>query len=175
MRCATVTVVLLVGAAALLNGDGGAVQFRKTAGPFIITLFSASSPLRAGPADLSVLVESAQTREPVLNATVSLTLHKPSGGAISTPATHAHATNKLLYASEPTLSEPGNWRVLVSVSLGPERADSEGILNVLPMPPAPLQHWPYFLVVPFLIGLFVLNQWLKGRFVTKSHRKRLGV
>ena len=52
----------------LLLADGGAVQFRRQTGPVIITLFSAPVPLRAGPADLSVLVQNARDGSPILNA-----------------------------------------------------------------------------------------------------------
>ena len=36
--------------------DGGAVQFRTNAGPYVITVFTSPSPLSAGPADISVLL-----------------------------------------------------------------------------------------------------------------------
>jgi YtkA-like len=167
MRGAIATIVLLLSAAGLLQADGGTVEFREIAGPFIITLFSASSPLHAGPADLSVLVESTQMRAAVLDASVSLTLRKPKGGEINTAATHMQATNKLLYAAQPTLSEAGNWHVLVSVSRRAEHAEAKGDIDVLPAPPAAFEYWPYFAVIPCLIALFVLNQWLKARSLSE--------
>jgi hypothetical protein len=98
--------VLLLACTNLLKADGGIVQFRKEAGPFLVTLFSSPSPLRTGPADLSVLVESSQTRTPILNATVSLHLRSTSGREADAAATHEQATNKLLYVAMPAIPEP---------------------------------------------------------------------
>jgi hypothetical protein len=155
--------VLLFICTNLLRADGGVVQFRKEAGPFLVTLFSRPSPLRTGPADLSVLVESAQTRTPILNATVSLHLRSVSGREADAAATHALATNKLLYAGLPVISEPGTWEVQVTVSHQAAHAVAGGSIQVLPGPPAILHYWPYFAIVPCLIGLFILNQYLKAR------------
>ena len=155
--------VLLLTCAALLRADGGVVQFRKAAGPFVVTLFSNPSPLRAGPADLSVLVESAQTRAPILDATVSLHLRSESGRETDAAATHERATNKLLYAALAAIPEAGTWEVQVTVSRQAGHATAGGRIQVLPAPPAMVHYWPYFAIVPCLIGLFILNQYLKAR------------
>lgn len=155
--------VLLLICAALLKADGGVVQFRKEAGPFLVTLFSSPSPLRTGPADLSVLVESAQTRAPVLNATVSLHLRSASGREADAAATHERATNKLLYAALPAIPEAGTWEVQVTVLRQAAHATAGGSIQVLPGPPAMVHYWPYFAIVPCLVGLFILNQYLKRR------------
>ena len=157
------TALLLLVCAVLLKADGGIVQFRKTAGPFVVTLFSSSVPLRAGPADLSVLVEFAQSRAPVLDATVSLHLRNKTGRELAAVATREQATNKLLYAALPSISEPGTWDVEVTISRGAAHAQASGAIQVLAGPPAILHYWPYFAIVPCLIGLFILNQYLKTR------------
>src|SRR5579884_1996756 len=59
---------------ALLFADGGTLIFTRQAGPFLVTLFGAPEPVRAGPADLSVLVQRASDRTPVLDAQVRLKL-----------------------------------------------------------------------------------------------------
>lgn len=146
-----------------LWADGGIVQFRREAGPFVITLFSTPSPLRAGLADLSVLVESAQSRSPVLDASVTLQLRDEQGTEVSAPATRAQATNKLLYSALPVIPNAGMWTVRVNVARGRERATSEGPLQVLAAPPAVLHYWPYFAIVPCAVGLFALNQYLKAK------------
>jgi hypothetical protein len=148
---------------ALLKADGGIVQFRRQAGPFVVTLFSTPSPLRAGAADLSVLVESAQTRAPVLDASVSLDLRNSRGSEVTGAATHDQATNKLLYAALPVVPEAGTWNVYVKVNRHGEHAVAEGTIQVLPAPPALVHYWPYFAVVPLVIGLFMLNQYLKAK------------
>lgn len=154
---------MLFAVAALLNADGGAVQFRRHAGPFELTLFSSTSPLRTGPADLSVLIESRQSRAPILDAAVSLRLRNEDGREIIVAATHQKATNKLLYAALPTIPEAGTWDVQVRVARGNDRATVAGAVHVLAGAPAVIHYWPYFAAVPFLIGLFILNQYLKAK------------
>jgi hypothetical protein len=147
----------------LLLADGGIVQFRQQAGPFIVTLFSTHSPLRAGPADLSVLVESLQSRSPILDASVSLRLLDSKGAEITAVATHAQATNKLLYATLPVIPQPGAWAVRVNVARGDKKAIVAGTVQVLAAPPALVHYWPYFAIVPCAVVLFALNQYLKAK------------
>jgi hypothetical protein len=151
-----------------VHGDGGAVQFRRRSGPFVITLFSSPVPLRTGAADLSVLVESVDGNQPVLDATVGLDLSQP-GTHLTLEATHAQATNKLLYAALPEIPRPGNWAVTVSVKRADLKAATTGNVTVLPGSPALVAYWPYFAIVPCLIALFVVNQILKS----KTRRNRM--
>jgi hypothetical protein len=128
----------------------------------VVTLFGSPSPLRTGPADLSVLLETAGGNDPVLDATVRLLL-RHNATQVTVPATHTQATNKLLYAALPNLPESGQWQVTVAVERAGIHSEVSGTIEVLPGPPAVLFYWPYFLIVPFVIGLFALNQWLKKR------------
>lgn len=154
---------VLLAAAALLKADGGIVQFRREAGLFVITLFSTPSPLRAGPADLSVLVESARSQTPVLDASVTLQLRDAHGTVVNAPATHAQATNKLLYAALPVIPNAGDWTVRVNVARGGETSTVAGTIQVLAASPALIHYWPYFAIVPCAVGLFALNQYLKAK------------
>ena len=145
-----------------LCADGGSVQFRQQTGSIVVTLFGSPSPLRTGPADLSVLVETADGNQPVLDAAVSLALRQGET-RLTAAATHAQATNKLLYAAFPDLPKPGQWQVMIAVERAGTRSEVGGTINILPGPPAILFYWPYFLVVPVAIGLFALNQRLKKK------------
>lgn len=162
-RIRSLTLAALFLSAVLLYADGGIVQFRREAGPFVITVFSTPSPLRAGPADLSVLVEWGQSHSPVLDAAVTLRLRDAQGTEVNAPATHAQATNKLLYASLPVIPNAGNWTVRVNVSRGGESTTVAGRIQVLAAPPALIHYWPYFAIVPCAVGLFALNQYLKAK------------
>jgi len=122
-----------------------------------MTVFTTPVPLRVGLADISVLVERAQT--PVLDARVNLTLARAGEPAIQTKATHALATNQLLYAARVTLSSPGTWRIKVQVN----EQEVEGTIEVLPEQQPAAAYWPYFAAVPALVLLFGLNQWLKRK------------
>ncbi|MFZ0594532.1 MAG: hypothetical protein WAM39_29015 [Bryobacteraceae bacterium] len=145
-----------------VHADGGAVQFRQRSGPFIITLFSSPVPLRTGESDLSVLVESAVGNQPVLDASVKIELSQP-GFRLRMDATHVQASNKLLYAALPEIPKPGNWTTIVSVTQGDSKIEVRGTVNVISGPPALVSYWPYFAIVPCMVGLFVLNQILKSK------------
>jgi len=150
----------------VLFADGGTLQFHKEAGPFDITLFSSPTPLRAGTADLSVMVQRTPDRSSVQDASVSLHLKKSEPDNILeviAPATHAKATNKLLYAARVHLPSAGAWSVDVEVSEGGKSATASGQLNVLPPEAPATTYWGYFALVPFVILLFVFNRWLKRR------------
>ena len=101
--------VLAVAAASAprVFADGGAVQFRQETGPFLVTLFAAPAPLRAGPVDLSVMVQDRTSLEPVLDADVSLRLSAEGGPGSSARLTRANAQNKLLYAAPIDISKAG--------------------------------------------------------------------
>jgi hypothetical protein len=73
--------------------------------------------LRAGPVDVSVLVQDAATGEPVSGVQVTLKVG-PRGSpaaASSHPATTGAATNKLYYAAMIDLPEPGGYSLEVSI------------------------------------------------------------
>src|SRR5690348_13159534 len=100
------TRLLLALAPILLYGDGGTLVFKKQAGPLTISIFGSPQPLRVGRADLSVMVQQTNDRSTILDATVKLHLSRSAAGEISdifAPATHANATNKLLYAARVNL------------------------------------------------------------------------
>ncbi len=150
----------------LLFGDGGTLQLRKPAGPWMVAVFSMPAPLRVGNADLSVMVQKSSDQSSVLDAKVSIHLKKSSATEVQeiiVPATRAQATNKLLYAARINLPSSGKWRLEVDVTDQGSAASASGEINVLPEQ-APLQsHWVYVALVPFVVLLFATNQWLKKR------------
>jgi hypothetical protein len=150
--------------AGLLLADGGAVEFRKLSGPLLITVFGAPSPLHAGIADLSVMVEDERDRRAVLDAEVGLRISRRGEAPIVVPATRAQASNKLLYAAHPELPNAGEWRLNVQVNLHGQPAEAEGTITVLPRQAAVRTYWFYLAIVPAGVVLFVfLNRWLKWR------------
>ncbi len=151
---------LLVYSAQLL-ADGGAVVFSRQAGPFVVTVFSAPVPLRAGPADISVLLQDVAGRAAVMDADVVLRFSRAGQSAIAVHANHAAAKNKLLYAVQLDLSA-GDWQLRVDCAAHHETTTVIGSIHVGNKQPALVQYWPYFVVVPFGLALFALNQWLKA-------------
>lgn len=164
-----VALTLLVGTP-VAWGDGGAVQLQQPRGPFLITVFTAPTPLRAGPADISVLVQNHDGRTPLLDADVRVELRSsaPGGAAIRTAATRQQATNKLLYAAPVNVPSAGSWELRITVRHAEEVADVACQIAVAtPLPPL-LAHWPYLAFPPAAVMVFALHQWLRSRSTKAS-------
>jgi hypothetical protein len=149
-----------------LLADGGALLVRQNAGPLTISIFSSPEPLRVGTGDLSVMVQTSGGKSTVLDANVKLHLtHKTPDGIseIFVPATHAKATNKLLYASQVNLTAEGPWKLVATIDSKLGNAEVAANIDVMPAEPRILAYWPYFAVVPLVIILFAMNQWLKAK------------
>jgi hypothetical protein len=144
-------------------GDGGALVLHQRAGSVNISLFASPSPLRVGIADLSVLLQDAETQEVLLNGAIELELSKPGEKPIRVNATPGQATNRLLYAATVDIPSAGNWDIAARCRVGQEQVVVRGQLTVLTPEPPLFDYWAYFLIVPLAIGLFALNQALKTR------------
>ncbi len=158
--------------------DGGTVQISEEKGPYRITVFSASAVLRAGPEDISVLVQDRKTNRPLLNESVRLSFRrldqkpataneawvppccrmKSSSGLDEIEATHQVATNKLLYAATVILPEAGEWEVKATVKTSPhQEAAITGQLRVSPPAPPALAYWPFFFLPVVSVAGYMLH------------------
>jgi hypothetical protein len=147
--------------------DGSIMLFRKRADPFVVTAFSEPVPARVGLTDLSVMLQNASDDKTVLDAAVILRLKKSSAGTITevvAPATHVKATNKLLYAAHVTLPSAGEWQLSVDIKQGNTTASVSGAISVLPQEAPAVTYWPYFVMVPLFVLLFILNRWLRSKW-----------
>ena len=153
------------------QADGGAVQFEKTAGPFIITVFTTPTPLRAGPADISLMIQSRENRQPVLDCQALVELNKEGAMSIRSEATHEAAQNKLLYAAQVNVPEPGTWEIEAAIKHGDDSIDVAGEIIVASSKPVLLVYWRSLVLPPLFISLFTLNQWLKRRSSGALHRR----
>ena len=99
----------------LARADGGAVRLRQSTGGYQIAVFTSPTPFRAGPVDVSVLVQDAATEECMPEAQVTVCLKAPGAGTLECPATTEAATNRLFHAAVFELPEPGWWDVEVAV------------------------------------------------------------
>ena len=161
---ASTTIILLL-LAARADGDGGAIQLRQADGPFLVTVFTAPTPLRAGPVDVSVLVQTRAGNDPVLDADVLVTLVSSSGdgSAIRTAATRTQATNKLFYATAVNVPAEGSWELRATVRRGSDVANVGSSIAVAAPLPALLAYWPYLAFPPVAVVVFALHQWLRSR------------
>ena len=125
-----------------------------------ITIFSAPTPFRVGPVDLSLLVQDAETSTTVLDADINLMLRHASADSLLIAATHDAATNQLLSAALFDLPEPGLWTVDVLVSRGDSSERMQIELVAGPPIPRLLTLWPWLAVPGIAALVFVLHQWL---------------
>jgi hypothetical protein len=145
------------------HADGGAVCLHEASGPFLVTVFVSPYPLRAGLADISVLVQDRQTGDVVLDPAIKLAIHPLSGkgSRLLTQAKRELATNRLLQTARLDLQDPGWWVLKVSVSRGREEAVLSTTLQVAPETSRIAVVWPLLLFPPLAIGLFAIHQVLK--------------
>jgi hypothetical protein len=149
-----ILVWLSFGPCAWANGDGGAVRLSAQQGHYRITVFSAPSPLRAGPVDISVLVQDAATGESLGDGLVTVRMTKIGQPALEYPATRQAATNKLLHAAQFEIPMPGQWQLEVRVE-GSQGAAVVGCeLEAAEAVPRWLEMWPWICWPALVIALF---------------------
>src|SRR6185437_2699427 len=85
-------------------------------GCYRISVFTSPDLLRAGPIDISVLLQDAETANAITNAQINVSFIPSSGrgGTIRAVATNEAATNKLLCAALVDLPRPGLWDVEIA-------------------------------------------------------------
>lgn len=147
---------LLTGSVSHARGDGGTVRASVRDAGWRITVFTSPTPPRAGPVDVSVLVQDAATGrpDPGVRVTVRATPRDRAGRAIGQSATADAATNKLMVAAVIGLPEPGWWEFRVRVEGDGRSADVTFELEAGTPPPRWLSLagwvvWPGVAVVVF--------------------------
>ena len=147
------------------HADGGLVRASDTQNGLTVTLFTTPTPLRVGQADVSVLVQDAATREALLDAQVKVRVSPQHEDAMPAVAEleRAAATNKLLQAATVTLPIPGDYRIVVEARRGLARALLAAEVTVHPPLPPLLALWPYLALPPAVVGIFLVQQWLRHR------------
>jgi hypothetical protein len=138
--------------------DGGALRLSEAKGGYRITVFSAPTPFRAGPVDMSVLVQDPSTGDPMTQVLVTVRMTKSGGLALEYPATSERATNKLLKAAQFELPEPGNWALEVHVRGSHGLAVIGGELEAAEPLPRWHKMWPWITWPALAIVLFIIRQ-----------------
>ena len=141
--------------------DGGTVRLSQRKGDYEITVLTSPTPLRAGPVDVSVLLQNAADNRLLQEGRVNITAtpRNHPDRAVCRLATAETATNKLFRAAEFELRQPGWWDVEVSIDgpLGTEHAQFE-MEAAAPLPKW-LAMWPWFSWPLAVIVLFGAHQW----------------
>jgi hypothetical protein len=170
-RAAALAALFLLGAPAAWP-DGGIVRLRETRDRLVVTVFTPPDPLRAGPQDVSVLVQDP-SGAPVLEAEVTLHFDPPDplDAGFAVRALRSQATNKLLQAAQVDLREVGQWRLGVAVRRSGQAAELSCALPVEPATHGITDLWGVLALPPTMVVLFAVNQTLRRRrVVTVSSR-----
>jgi hypothetical protein len=111
--------------------DGFVVRMQGVSGPFCITVFTEPGSVRAGPTDISVLVQDHSSGETILDAAVDLAVRPADGSKNETVrATREQSTNRLLEAAAVNLPSPGPWQLRVLVRRGSDQGALSARLDV---------------------------------------------
>jgi len=143
------------------GADGGSIRLSETKSGYRITVFTAPTPFRAGPVDISVLVQDSLTGEPMTGARVTVRMSKLGQLALEYPATAEAATNKLFRAAQFELPEPGRWDMQVQVEGSHGLAVIAGEVEAAKPLPRWREIWPWFGWPALAIALFSIHQILK--------------
>ncbi|HZZ72333.1 MAG TPA: hypothetical protein VFE24_08770 [Pirellulales bacterium] len=157
--------------------DGGTLLGNASRGLRSFAVFVAPTPVRVGPADISVLVQSAahSEKDPPAGAPLEIAAWPVDHAemVIHTPATPAGATNKLLPSARLEFNEAGTWQIEVRLDGLPLEPRLTYAIEVLPPLPeavvfAPWIGWPFL-----AIGLVVLHR--RRRQSLAARRRVAGV
>lgn len=151
-----------------VSADGGALRLSEKKGGYQITVFTAPTPFRAGPVDISVLVQDGVTGEPLPHARVAVRITKLGQLVLEYPATSERATNKLLRAAQLELPEPGRWELEVEVEGVHGLTVINGEVEAAERLPRWRELWPWIGWPALAIALFGIQQVLARRRSTGS-------
>jgi hypothetical protein len=155
---------LILQPSSLARAHGGVVRLCERAGNYQLAVFTSPTPLRAGPVEVSVLVQDPATGACTPGARVTVRLTAPVSGRVREyPATPEAATNRLFHAAVLELPEAGRWdvEVIVDGPQGPARARFP--VEAGAALPRWLELWPWFSWPALAIALFGLHQVLVRR------------
>jgi hypothetical protein len=109
--------VALLGAPSSAFGDGGTVRASAREHGLRVTVFTSPAAPRAGPLDVSVLVQDADTDQPLdgVQVRVRATSRRDPTRVIERQATKDVASNKLLYAAVLDVPRAGWWEFRIRV------------------------------------------------------------
>jgi hypothetical protein len=148
-----------------VRADGGVVRLSEKRDGCQVTVFTAPTPFRAGPVDISVLVQNAETGEPISDARVTVRA-APRGRpaeAVQHAATSDAATNKLFQAATFDLPEAGWWEVEIIVEREQKIIQTRFEVEAADPPPHWWSLWPWIGSPALAVLLYGAHQLLVRR------------
>ena len=145
--------------------DGGVPLTMRDIGGYRIAVFAEPAPLRAGPVDISVMVQDAQTGKHLDDTTIQVRVQSVGPVVVrrASPATEEAATNKLFKAAHLSLPFAGHWQVQVEVEGRYGKAEVTAEMVAGKALPRWQRLWAWFTWPAVPVGLFLLHQWLTAR------------
>ena len=151
----------------LAEGDGGRVLGERNTNELRVVLFAQPDPLRAGPVDFGVYLETVGA--PALDAVVGFRLIKlsapsPEAGwrgpgcvtpGVSVPAVLGHAGNKLVFSAMLGIPEPGLWELAVDIRRKEQVSTVVFELPVMAQASPLIDWWPMVLMFPTGVLLYM--------------------
>jgi hypothetical protein len=156
------------------QADGGLVRLHQTADPFVVTVFAAPNPPRAGLVDVSVLAQNRADGRAALDVEVFVRLRSAGGRIVMGRATREASRINPLYSASMNLPEAGRWEMEVTIKRGQSAATVLGQLSVAAPRPLPLSYWRTLSLPWVVIPLFAMNQWLKRRAASRRRPQPRG-
>lgn len=153
-----------------VRADAGTLRASERVGSYQVTVFTAPAPVRAGPVDVSVLVQNEKGTPIAREVSLSLWPRGRPEEKLRQTGTALAATNKLFRAAVFDLPEAGWWDGEVEIA---------GLAEPLRIPFAleaagPLPAWrslaPWVAWPLIVIALFALHQVLVRRHRQRSFR-----
>lgn len=164
-----IVALLLACTAFAAHADGGRLQMRQSAGPFVVSLFTTPESLAVGQADLSVMVEEQTSVLLDADVVITLTSDDASSAPVIAHLSHAHATNRLLQDAVVQLPHAGRWHAVIHVSQAGRAASASTNLTVANYSARRATVW-FFAVLPLcMVALFAWVQVVKRR----ARRRRM--
>ena len=157
-------------------GDGGTVRLLQCQGNYRLSVFTAPTPFRAGPVDISVLVQDVVTGDivPEAQITVCVMPHDWPGQPMRQVATSGAATNKLLKAAVFDLPQPGRWDVDVAISGRAGAAHVRFEMTAAGRIPQWPAMWPWISWPAPVVLLFSIHQLLVWRRCAAGLERLIG-
>jgi hypothetical protein len=157
-------------AAISCRGDGGAIIARESVNGLDVTVFASPVPLRAGPVDVSVLLQEGDKL--ILDAAVEVAW-KPGSTSLpewlppcctmdshaeTIPALRAHSNNRFLYSAIVPMKSAGPSELVIRVSHCEREAAFSCDIDVQRPTPPVLAFWPWLVLPPVAIAGFAFHQ-----------------
>jgi hypothetical protein len=158
---------------ALAHG-GGQLQVGPVAtGPYQVSVWTAPPTPRVNrDLHVTVAVGDGLTNEPVLDATVTVTIYRlgQETAVVTKPVLAEFATNRLFYETDLRLAQEGEYRVVVDVA--GVKGEGQAAFIITMSPPSPL-NWLYVLLAVSGAG-WLYYIWRKRPTVAAPVRPRRG-